>query len=246
VTLPRRPGDELMDRHDVAPMQLGRSLRDLAAVNRWLGGRRTAVALVLDLAQRVPVRPVTVLDVGTGGADIPTALVGAGRRASIALRITASDVHPITARFAQVAVAGEPAIVVVTADALGLPFGDGSFDLATSFTTLHHFGVRAAARVLREMDRVARYGVIVTDLSRSRPALLGARALAATAWRRHPVTKHDGPVSVRAAFTPGEMTELGRSVFGEGCRVRRHLLFRLSLVVDRTPPSSHDPEPGNR
>jgi hypothetical protein len=88
--------------------------------------------------------------------------------------------------------------------------------------------------VLRELDRVARCGVVVTDLYRSRPALLGARLLAATVWRRHPVTRHDGPRSVVAAFTPRELEELAAAAGMAGARVHRHPVFRVALVVDRT------------
>ena len=61
---------ELMDRPDADPVELARSLRDLERVNRWLRGGGIAVGLVWRIAERVPDRPVCVLDVGTGDAII--------------------------------------------------------------------------------------------------------------------------------------------------------------------------------
>jgi hypothetical protein len=75
---------------------------------------------------------------------------------------------------------------------------------------------------------------VVTDLVRSRAALLGAKALAWTVWRRHPVTRHDGPTSVRGSFTPAELAALGTEVFGPRAIVRTYPGFRMSLVADRT------------
>jgi 2-polyprenyl-3-methyl-5-hydroxy-6-metoxy-1,4-benzoquinol methylase len=232
LTRERRP--ELMDRLDVDRGQLSHSLRDLDAVNRWLGGRRTAVSLVLDLAARVGGPMVTVLDIGTGGADIPLALVVEARRTGIRLRVTATDLHPGALEFARDATRSDPDVEVLPADALRLPFADASFDVALCTTTLHHFPEGDAVQALHEMARVARHGVVVTDLARSRAALAGAWILARTAWRRHPITRHDGPVSVRAAFTPAELRALGARAFGEVPRVRREPIFRLSLVLDRT------------
>ncbi len=228
-TRERRP--ELMDRLDADPSQLDRSLVDLDRVNSWLGGRRTAVRLILEMAEQIAPGPVTVIDVGTGGADIPRALVRQASLRGLDLRVTATDIHPRTLDFARKATAGEKRIEVVRADALALPFEDDSFDLALCCTTLHHFSRSEAGVGLRELDRVAKHGLVVTDLARSWFAVAGADLLAETVWRRHPITKHDGPVSVRAAFTPMELAVLAEETLTRPWRVRSHALLRLSLVA---------------
>jgi len=63
--------------------------------------------------------------------------------------------------------------------------------------------------VLREMARVARIGVIVDDLLRSRLGYLGAR-LMRTLLTANRLTRHDGPLSVRRAYRPSELAELLR------------------------------------
>lgn len=233
MKLARRRADEEMDRPDVDPAALADGLRDLERYNRWLGGRRSALRLVLGVAQRLGRERITMLDVGSGGADIPLALARAARARGVDLRITLADLHPETVAYARLRTRSVSTIRIVRANALALPFADAAFDLATSFTTLHHFERQDAERLLREMDRVARSAVVVTDLSRSRAALAGARLLAATVWRRHPITRHDGPVSVRGAFTPAEIRELAEECLRGRVRVRRHPFFRLSAVAER-------------
>lgn len=220
---------ERMDERDADARELDRSLEDLRRVNRWLGGRRSAIRRVLDVVEGSG--SATILDVGTGGADLPIALVKAARRRGVELRILATDVHPTTVRLAREATRHEPAIEVACADALALPFAPGSFDIVMCCTTLHHFSNDEAVKVLREMGRVARRAVVVTDLARSRLALIGAYLLAGTVWARHPITRHDGPVSVKAAFTTGELALLATAAFGRKAIVRRQPLFRLSLVL---------------
>jgi SAM-dependent methyltransferase len=231
--LPRLEGAaERMDRLDIDPAELASSLRQVAAVNRWLGGRR---ALFRHLARTLPPEPVAVLDVGTGSADLPRALRAARVRRGIAGdRLIAVDLHPGTLRVAARDAAGA-GIRLCRCDALRLPFADGAFDFGLLSLTLHHFDGDAQVAVLRELGRVARRGVVVGELVRSWPALAGARLLAATVWRRNGITRHDGPVSVRRAFTAGELLEVARRAGLRDASVHRHPLFRLVLRASPAP-----------
>ncbi|HET7274893.1 MAG TPA: hypothetical protein VFI91_06915, partial [Longimicrobiaceae bacterium] len=73
---------------------------------------------------------------------------------------------------------------------------------------------------------------IVSDLRRSLAGLAGARLLASTVWGAHPVTRHDGPLSVRRAFTPAELAGLADAAGWPNARVRTHPFFRVSLVLN--------------
>ncbi len=240
MTIERVRVSELMDRADVDDAELARGLRDLRWVNKWLLGAAPAVDNVLRLARRVPDRTVRILDVGTGAADIPLRIVRRARRRGVAVRILATDLHPTTLRVAAAAVDDVPEIEVAKADALALQFGDGEFDITMCNTMLHHLDPADAVRAVRELGRVARWGVVLTDLRRSRLALLATQALAATLWRHNPVTRHDGPASIRASYSPAELADIAREALADPFRVRRHPLFRQSLVVDRTIGARHE------
>ena len=233
-TLPRMAGAELMDEPAQDRAELARSLDDLRAVNRWLGGTRVILHHLADLVARHPRDAYRILDVATGSGDIPLEIARWARGEDVQVRVVATDNHATTLAFAREHTAAEPAVQVEAADALRLPYADGAFDFVLLSTALHHFDdERDCIRVLREMHRVSRVALVVNDLARSRTALLGARLLAATFWRRHPVTRHDGPLSVRRSFTPDELRTLAaRAGFADG-RVKAHFPFRLSLVVER-------------
>lgn len=213
--------------HD--PAELEASLDDVAAVNRWFGGRR---ALLEHLPALLPAdRPPRILDAGTGSADLPRAIVAWARRHGRRVRIVAADIHPQTLEIARRRSLPYPEITTAVADARRLPFADRSFDVALLSMTLHHLEGEGQTTALRELARVARCGVLVGELERSWPSYLAARLLAATIWRDNRLTRHDGPVSVLRAFTAAELLALARRAGLADPRVFRHPLFRLVLVA---------------
>ncbi|HEX6040915.1 methyltransferase domain-containing protein [Longimicrobium sp.] len=231
TSLPRAAGAEQMDEPGQDPAELGRSLADLRGVNRWLGGSRVVLRHLGRLVARHPRPAYRVLDVATGSADIPLKVAAWARSKGLRMQITATDLHATTLDFARRQAAADPDVRVEAADAMNLAYADGAFDFVLCSTALHHFDARAdLLRVLSELRRVSAIGGIVNDLRRSRPALVGATLLAATFWRTHPVTRHDGPLSVRRAFTPAELDELARAAGLPGARVHRHEPFRVALV----------------
>ncbi|MDP9373698.1 MAG: methyltransferase domain-containing protein, partial [Chloroflexota bacterium] len=119
-------------------------------------------------------------------------------------------------------------VALLCFDALRAPFADRSVDVVTCSLALHHFPPDAARTVLRELGRVTRRALIVSDLERCWPGYLGARLLAAIL--RNPMTHHDAPVSVLRAYTAPELRRLAAEAGLTGARVVRRFPFRLVLV----------------
>lgn len=206
------------------------SLGHVAQVNRWLGSRRALLRHLPGFAP--PHGPVRILDVATGSADLPRSVAEWAREHERSVRITATDLHPQILAVARKATRDYPEIQVQAADALALPFPDGAFDVALLSMALHHFEGEDQVLALRELGRVARRGVLVGDLERNWPNYLGARLLAATLWRGNPLTRHDGPLSVRRAFTADELMSLAWAAGLKRPRVHRHFFYRLVLLAD--------------
>jgi len=226
TSLPRLQGaDELLDDPDHDPGVLEGSLKQIAGVNRWLGGRR---ALIRHLGEWIEGGARKILDVGTGCGDLPMAVRDWGERRGVKVEITAVDAHPQIASLA----ARRTGMPVAVSDGLHLPFRDDSFDVALLSMTLHHFDGAAQLRMLGEMARVASQHLLVNELHRSWPNYLGSKLLAATLWRGNHLTRHDGPISVLRAFTPGELVSLAKESGLVRPRVYRHFFFRLVLTAE--------------
>ena len=229
TTPPRLTGAaERMDEPDLDPRELVRALGTLARINRFFGGTRVIFHYLPRLCDGLST-PVRILDVGTGYADIPRAIVRWARRRGQLMEITAVDRHPATVVLAARACATYPEIRLRSADALALPFPPHSFDLVLASQILHHLEGTEPVHLLRELARVARYGILVHDLRR------GAWPLAVT-WAvlhlvsRSPVIRHDGPLSIRRGYVATELDALARAAGWKAWRVSRHAFFRLALL----------------
>lgn len=219
---PRRRGVEHLDAPGVDPRLVARSLRDVARANTLFGGTR---AVLRELGRVLPTvagtSEASLLDVGTGAGDIAAAAARAAARRGIRLRTIGVDIVALTGE-------GRPRTdAVVQGNAVALPFGTASVDLVVCSQLLHHFADDHAHALLRELDRVARHRVIVSDLRRHRVAAAGIW-FASFALRFHPVSRHDGVMSVLRGFTREELEGLVRGAVGVSPDVRGHLGFRVT------------------
>jgi len=201
---------ELLDGPLEDPGAIDGNLRDLARINHWLGGTslsRGALEAVPGTGSRL-----TVLDVGTGGADIPVALLRWAERRGTSMTVVGIDSRQeiIAAARRRTPAALASGLTLELGDGRSLPHPDGSFDIAHASLVLHHLSPDAAVEMLREMRRVARLGVIVNDLDRSRLGWLGALLLGHLLTRNR-YTRNDAPLSVRRAYRLGEAWDLVRA-----------------------------------
>jgi SAM-dependent methyltransferase len=219
----RQRGTEILDGPGIDPAVRERSMTDLTRSNRWLGGVRAALLAVREtIAQLGPA--ATVLDIGTGLGDIPDRVRRDAERMGVT--IATIGVDEAVAVLSAARAAGR-LTHVVAARALALPFRDGSVDVVTCSQLLHHFENQDAERLLAEMNRVAGRAVVVSDLRRSRFAVVGFWA-ASFVFRFHRVTRHDGMVSVSRGFTDRELSGLIRSATSAIPTVSRRMAFRLT------------------
>ena len=221
----RRMDPELIDSPELVPDDLARSLDQVAAVNRWLGGERSIRRHLAHLRTRT----VRLLDVGTGNGVVTRRLAAWAHAAGGDWRLVGVDLYPQVLALARDGDSGAAALRLVRADALHLPFRRASFDVALCTLTLHHFADAAAERLVAELVRVSRGLVLVSDLERRPLAYLGAKALALTWWRTNPVTRSDGPLSVLRSFTGEELETIARRGGLRDATVTRHFPFRLVL-----------------
>jgi len=221
ITPPRLRGVEYLDVPGVDPRLVRRSLADVALANTLFGGTR-AVLLEVEAVLPELSSGAMLLDVGSGVGDIAARAREIARRKGIELSLVTIDMAE-TLALASRARTGN----AVRGDATKLPFADRSVDVVMCSQTLHHFDDVIAKSVLRELDRVARRRVIVSDLRRSWLAAAGLW-IASFPLGFHPVSRHDGVVSIMRGYAGDELRRLDTASNGRSPDVRRRMGWRVT------------------
>lgn len=223
---------ELMDRPDVNKAWLRQELETLERLNRF-GGHQLMLRYVRQLASVKKPETLKVLDLATGAADVPRAIVAWSKERGMRITVTAVDRNEEVLRSAREWCRDWPEIQLERHDLLQLPYGVESFDIVLCSLALHHFTSEDAVRILRRMNEIARLGCIVNDLQRNWPTIWTAELLARTFFRS-PIVKNDGPQSFRAAFTVRELRSMAEEAGMGNFRVRRHQgIYRMVLSASK-------------
>ncbi|HWG57026.1 MAG TPA: methyltransferase domain-containing protein [Gaiellaceae bacterium] len=220
---------ERLDLPDAETRTVAASLDDLARINRLFGGTRLTLRALERILGRRGVGQVTLLDAGSGGGDMAAAMARWARRRGFVPRVVAVDASPKIAALAFDRVGDDVELRV--GDVRALELEDESVDVATCSLLLHHLEPDDAITALRELGRVARRGVVVNDLVRSRVGLVGAHAVARL-LTRNPITRHDAVLSVHRAYTRRELLGLVEAAGLRPLDVRGWLGYRVAIVAD--------------
>ena len=223
--------EELLDAGEGTDDDVARSLGDLRRINRFLGGRRVLLRALSVGLQGTGLKQLSVLDVGTGSADIPMALAAKCRRRGVETFIVGVDISERNLRISRAQLGVTSEIQLVQADSLRLPFAARSFDFVTASLFLHHFRDEDVVRLLADFGRIARRAVLVNDLVRNLVPYYFTR-IAGPILAASFLTQNDGPVSILRGFTTDEMQELAQRAGLRVREIKRMFPYRLSLVAD--------------
>lgn len=222
---------EILDDHEPEQAVVDRIYAFLAMVNRRFGGASATIARFEVFSRRwSPGERIEVLDIASGAADVPRALIAWGRARGFDLRVTALDISRSALDYARRSGPADDRLRLLCAD-IGRPFcADRTFDYVTSALFFHHLTDGQTVDVLRLSERLARRGIVVNDLVRSRQAWVLTWLLT---WPFHPILHHDGPLSVRRAFTPPEILALADRAGVPWLSIERHFGERMTLAGER-------------
>jgi 2-polyprenyl-3-methyl-5-hydroxy-6-metoxy-1,4-benzoquinol methylase len=224
----RNKQPELMDQPDLAAAAHNHALHALARINWLSGSARILWPALRRLAEEKRGQPLRVLDIATGGGDVPICLHQRAQRTGLVVQFSGVDVSPTAIDHArQRAEQAGAAVTFFTHDALRGSLPD-DYDVIMSSLFLHHLERDQAIDLLRRMGQATRSMVLINDLIRSRSgyclAWLGARVLT----RSH-VVHVDGPRSVAGAFTISEACQLADAAGLHGAGASWRWPFRFLL-----------------
>jgi ubiquinone/menaquinone biosynthesis C-methylase UbiE len=224
----RIEAEEMLDQEGWSAAEIDCALGAIRTVNRLYGGDRTHNLLFRKVMERFPGQPLHILEVASGRGEVLQAAVRRMQGGGTAVSVTLLDQHASHLPRPDDWPAPLPQPTVLAGDALALPLPDASVDIVSCCLFLHHLGPESMRRFLREALRVARIAVLVNDVERSR--LHYSLARLQSLIDSSTLSQHDGPASVRQAYTLGEL-RAAVGELGHPYDLRRYWLCRMGLVL---------------
>jgi ubiquinone/menaquinone biosynthesis C-methylase UbiE len=223
--------EEMLDAGVGTDEDVAENLADLRRINRFLGGTRVVLEALSSSLRNSSQSGLSLLDVGTGSADIPGAVAAWCNGRGLAPMIVGLDLSERNIRVSRNRLGVSEQVQLIQADSLKLPFVDRSFQFVTASLFLHHFEDADVVRLLADFSRVARRAVIVNDLLRNLVPYYFSRVTGPILARSF-LTRNDGPISVLRGFTADELLQLAERAGLKRCKIRRVFPYRLSLIAE--------------
>lgn len=222
---------EIMDQPGLDPLEHACALRGLERINRMSGMTRRLWRRIRIVARNASA-PVRVLDVACGGGDVAARLARRAALEHVPVTFAGCDISETAVAHARAnADSARLDIAFFQHDILAEPLPE-PYDIVMCNLFLHHMDEKSAVLLLERLRDAAARLVLVHDLERS--ALGYAVAYAGTRLlSRSPIVHHDGPLSVRAAFTRAEVRAFAAQCGMSDARVSWQWPFRFILEWHR-------------
>ena len=221
---------EIMDRPDIAEAAHLNALEGLRRINKASKAADRILAPILAMARRRNLDRISLLDIACGGGDVPIGIATRAKAAGLQIDLTLLDRSATALRgAAESAQLAHIPCRTVQAD-VSEPWPDLRADVITNSLFLHHLDEPARViEFLAKAKQTARRQIVISDLRRSRLGYLiawfGGRILS-----RSKIVHHDGPVSVRAAWTISEMSAFAAEAKLTGADIDPSFPWRMLLT----------------
>jgi len=222
----RRLQPEIMDQPGLAPHLHAQALRGLERINAWSGSSRIFWPAIRRAALAISPRRLRVLDLATGGGDVPVRLWRKSQRAGLNVEVEGCDRSETAISHARQSASAQSVRFFIW-NVLHGPLPQG-YDLLFCSLFLHHLEESQAIDFLKRMAMAAGQMILVNDLVRG-PFGFGLAYVGTRVLSRSPIVHADGPQSVAAAFTVQEMRQLAERAGLPQATVTRRWPFRMLL-----------------
>lgn len=219
---------ERLDTGDYTAEEYECCLAELSFINRFLGDEAALNKTLLREIETSELKTFSVLDVGAGSGEMLRAIADFAGKQNRKARLCGLELNARSAKAILEKSKIYTKISAVRGNAFQLPFAEDAFDYAICSLFTHHFDDENVAKILAEMNRVARRRIFVVDLHRHRSAYIFYKIFC-FAFRISRLVREDGSLSILRSFKLKELEKLGSKAGLENFSVERYFPFRLVL-----------------
>lgn len=224
----RVEAQEMLDSDHWSAEEVACALGAIRRANLLNGGDRMHKRLYNHVVSRMSLKKLDILEVASARGEVVQAVVRMLMKKQISVRISLLDRSGLHLPQAGNWHPDLPQPALLVGDALEIPLEDNSVDVVSCCLFFHHLGVDQARAYLREALRVSRVAVLINDIERARTNYLLSHLY--TLIDPSELSRHDGPTSVRQAYTFAELENMLRETHCS-FELRRGFLFRLGAIL---------------
>ncbi len=223
----RADEQEIMDDFELPAAELDPVLKGLSNLNAWFGGH----AMLIDALEKFPAEANNhISDWGCGGGDALKAIACRFAKKRLPVRLTGVDAAAAAITFAKRETAGYDSIDYLQSDVMDPALQTKQFDIIISSLFTHHFADDGWVKLVNNMYRSARRGIIITDLHRHWLPYYAVGFLCRYILRNKTMA-FDGPLSVKRSFTRAELKNLLAEAGIKNYQLRWKWAFRWQLII---------------
>jgi len=176
--------------------------------------------------------PICVAELGTGSGRLGREISDWASQNQFDVNTLLIDISSRHLAVATENISDRADIDLIQADALTLPFANKKIDYFVSSLFLHHFEPDRVTKLLSDLYQSVRNGIIMSDLTRSSLSLFGFRMIQPV-LARHYLTKHDGLLSIRRAYTRAELLQLAHDAGIKNVHVYQDYPWQMTLIAEK-------------
>ncbi|MGC1515049.1 MAG: methyltransferase domain-containing protein [Maribacter sp.] len=221
-----------MDDYQGSMEELDIVLKDINRVNTILGGYAITLNAVFQLLEDNPQESYTILDMGCAEGTILRKVALAARKRNIKLMLVGVDLNEDAIELARTYSTDFPEIRYLNQDVLTADFSTTEIDVVMTTLTMHHFSTPQILEFALRFNALAKLGVVINDLQRSRVAYVLFQ-LFSLFFINSEIAKTDGLISIRRALTKKEIKGLAAQVPQVEHSVSWKWAFRYLWVMKR-------------
>jgi 2-polyprenyl-3-methyl-5-hydroxy-6-metoxy-1,4-benzoquinol methylase len=223
---------ELIDDLSLSSEALAQNLRELAFINKWLGGNAITTGALGRLLAQTPSRPhvLRIADVGCGGGDMLQTMARWGRRRGVQAEWVGIDANAFMVDYARKHSTGYPEIVYLQENILQESFRKQQFDISTMTLFCHHFKEDTLVEFFATLRQQTRIALVINDLHRHWLAYHSIAWLTALFSKSY-LVKNDAKLSVWRGFQRHELRDLLVAAGFGRVEIRWRWAFRWEVIA---------------
>jgi len=213
----------------------GEILRDaldkIASINQLLGGNKVTLDGVKKLINGKPKGElIRIIDIGCGNGDMLRTLADYARINGLNFKLKGIDANDFTINHARSLSVNYPSITYDCSNIFDDSVQDDSCDIMLCTLTLHHFRDEEIISLLEKFKKIAKLGIVINDLQRSKLSYRLFQALCFV-FRLNDMSREDGLVSILRGFKRADMAKYTKQLKIKSSSIKWKWAFRYQWII---------------